>query len=97
MLMVLTRGFAKAGTASAITARRAKLRRSELEFMRVSSFPSQIESAAKMTSRGIDSVDTRARGRVAFPERHCFSWTNGRKDACHSPAAATAGFFLEDS
>ena len=22
------------------------------------------------------------------------SWTNGRKTACHDPAAATAGFFL---
>jgi hypothetical protein len=46
MLIVLLIGFAKTGTAVAITASSVMLRTSDWDFMRVNSFPSKIESAA---------------------------------------------------
>ena len=69
MLMSLLTGLANTGTASAVTANSAKLRRRELDFMRVNFLSIGIESAERATL-GTDGVDTLARERVDFPQRH---------------------------
>jgi hypothetical protein len=69
MLIVLLMGFANTGTASAVTASSATLRRNELEFMRVNVLSigsSQRNERTWEQSR----VDTQAGERVDFPERH---------------------------
>src|ERR1700730_1065363 len=71
MLIVLLIGFANTGTASAMGSSNAALRTNELDFMCVNFLSIGIESAAGAPAAArLDGVDTRARGRVAFPKRH---------------------------
>ena len=52
MLMVLAKGFANAGTASAMAASKATLRTNEFVFMRVNFLSDRIESAAQQAAIG---------------------------------------------
>src|SRR3984885_2247516 len=69
ILIVLLTGFANTGTASATTASNTTLRRNELDFMRVT-FSIEDRVSRRLPAGGETEIDTRAQGRVAFPERH---------------------------
>jgi hypothetical protein len=62
MLMVLLNGFASSGTVDTKAAASARLRRIELNFMRVNFLSVRIESAALLLPQAEQSVDTRPRG-----------------------------------
>ena len=60
MLMVLLNGFARSGTVETKAAASARLRRIELNFMRVNFLSVRIESAASLLPQAVQSVDTQA-------------------------------------
>jgi len=62
MLMVLLNGFARRGTVEIKAAASARLRRIELNFMRVNFLSVRIESAAWLLPQAEQNVDTRAQG-----------------------------------
>src|SRR4029077_8932549 len=96
MLMVFVKGFANAGTASAIAASRAIPRTHEFVFMRVNFLSNGIESAALWAGVWPEGVDTHMGGRVLSPVKTpTLPGLTAGKTACHDPAAATAGVFLD--
>ena len=69
------------------------MRKNELVFMRVK-FLSRIESAAQQGAVGQIELTRMQRASILARKTPLLPGLTAGKTACHSPAAATAGFFL---
>jgi len=90
----LAKGFAKAGTASAMAASKAMLRTNEFDFMRVNFLSNRIESAAPQAVVGQRELTRMWRTSTLAREDTYSSWTNGRKDCVSRPRGCHRGVFL---
>src|SRR6267143_5606007 len=93
-MILLAKGLANAGTVKARAASKAILRKNNLVFMRVNFLSVRIESAAQQAAAGEMELTRALRASTLARKTPLLPGLTAGKTACHIPAAATAGFFL---